>query len=355
MNNMKTNFKNTKFNFSKNIITSIVIPAVLLVTAIIMGIILGFNKGIDFNGGILVSVTAENQNLEVTQEYNSFVNDVNTILNENGVSGAVYMVEKDSISYNDVLVVKIEYTGSAEESEALINAIKTDLISKFYSEVSESQIELRNLVNVSTFGASVDVWNIVATLLATIVAVALICIYVGLRADVHTAMYALVSSFGASLLATALVMASRIQVNASSLAIIPFVSILSVMVTYLFMKNAMALIKTGNYERKSNFVVANDATKNSLTKVISIGGIAVLASLLFALLNITSPVVYLGLTVLAGIISVIYTNLFIIPAIFGLTYVRKVKKEKQKKSEQTAKLDEAEVMKETDLDNLVSN
>ena len=51
-----------------------------------------------------------------------------------------------------------------------------------------------------------------------------------------------------------------------------------------------------------------------------------------------------------------YSNLFVLPGLFSKTFVRKQRKaKKQKQIKNDKKLTEEEVMKETDLDNLVSN
>ena len=71
--------------------------------AIILAICVGFNKGMDFKGGIIVSVMAEEQNLEEEKEYSTFKYRLDEVLEENGVKGSIYLLEKDSVSYNDVL------------------------------------------------------------------------------------------------------------------------------------------------------------------------------------------------------------------------------------------------------------
>ena len=354
---MSNKNKTQKINFSKNIFTSLVIPAFVLVVALVVGIIFGFNKGLDFNGGIIVSIVADSQNLEVAKEYNSFVGEVNSVLSENNVSSASYLLEKDSTTYKDILVVKISYSGSEEDSSKLVENLKSDFVSKFYSNTSESEIELRNLVNVSSFGSSVDNLNIVSTILATLVVILLICIYVGLRTmSMHTAILTFLSSVMSSILTLALILLTRIQIYAYTLAIIPFASIISAMMAFAFIKKTKELLKTGNYERKANNILSDDAVKQNLKPTLIIASIACVASLLFTFINITNVSTYMGLSVFVSVIALVYVNLFIIPAIFALTYVRRIKKERAKKeSKIEASLQESEVLKETDLDNLVSN
>lgn len=355
MNKLKAKFANIKFGFAKNIITSIIVPSAIALFALIIGIIFCFNKGIDFNGGIIVSVVAEDYNLEESKEYNEFTNQVNTILNNNGVKGSVYLTEKHSNYQNDVLVVKIEFNGTEQEASTIIEGIKSGLISKFYVG-EEDSVKNNHLVEVSTFGASVDSYKIVATILATLVAVIVLCVYVGLRTfELHTSVMALLSSVISCVLATSLIVLTRIQINAYSLSLIPLVSIISAIATFMYAGKVKELLKTGNYERKKNSELAGDAVKQTLTTTLYITIIACVASLIFTFANVTSIVSHFGLSVLVCVIAIAYTNVFIIPALYGLTYVRKVKKEKVKKEQSNQSLNEEEVLKETDLDNLVSN
>lgn len=356
MSNLKNKLNNTRVNFSKNIVTSVIIPCAVLILAIVLGAVLGFNKGFDFNGGILVSVVADTADFSETTEYNEFKNNVDEILLDNGVNGSVYLREKEGTAYKDVLVVKIEYTGTSEEKAELSKEIEKDLIQKFYAETSANEIELRHLVSVSSFGASSNLWTVLSAILASIITVLAICVYIFFRSGLNTAVLALISGVVANMLTFALALITRVQISTFSLAIIPFVGILSALATFMFAKKAEKIVKsTDKFERKSNFVLANETVKSNLFGKLLVAITGCLIALVLGLLNITNPVIYFGLLTFEAVVAITYTSLFIIPAIFGLTFVRKFKKEKVKKQKADDNLKEEEVLKETDLDNLVSN
>lgn len=352
---IKNKIKNCKFNFSKNIITSLFVPALAVVLALVLGIIVGFNQGMDFKGGIYVSVLSENKNLEVAEEYNQFKTDVDTVLEANGVSGSIYIVETESTTYSNVLVVKINYT--ADDAKSKVTAIENGLKNTFFEGVSDGEIENRNLLSVSTFGSNVSGLDILSTILASLIATLAICIYIFARSGLFSAVLSFLSAFVSNALAWALILFSRVPVNKETLAVVSVVSIVSTIVTFLFTRKAKVLLaSTSEYERKSNFELANNAVKSILYPTMLIGAFALIALIVFGALNISVPVLYFSLALICATVSIVYTNLFIIPAIFGLAYVRKVKKQKEKKkAEETTKLTEQEVMAETDLDNLVSN
>lgn len=350
----KSSIKSKKYNLSTNIFTSIIIPIFVVSLAIVIAIFFGFNKGMDFNGGLLVSVVTDQYNLEDSEEYNKFKGEVDKVLESNGVCGSVYLTEKHTEYQDDVLVVKIEYS-SNQNTEKIIEGIKSGLVSKFYAG-EESFVEQNHLVVVSTFGPSVDSFKIVISILATLVTIIAICIYIGLRSfSVHTPIIALLASTISSVLSFALIMLSRIKTYAYSLSILPLVSVVSCISVFMFATKFKQLLKSGMYEKKSNADVSNHVIKQNKIAVICLGIVSVIAGLVFTISNITSTACYLGLSIIVATVSVVYTNVFIIPALYALTYVRKVKKEKAKKEQITNKLDEAEVLKETDLDNLVSN
>ena len=331
MNKLKNKLTNLNFNFAKNIYTSIVVPALILVVALIIGIVFGFNKGMDFNGGIIVSVVTDEYNLELAEDYSTFKGKVDKILQDNGVSGSVYLTEKHSEYQDDVLVVKINYTG--ENTEKIVQGIKDGLIAKFFAG-QEASVEQNNLVLVSTFGSSVDSWKVVASILATLVAVIAICVYVGLRTlSLHAPVMAFISSLSATLLAMALVILTRIQVNIFALAVIPMVAIIFMICTFIYENKTKEILKVGDYERKSNAKLANDSVKSGLHITAYLTIFACIVSLIFTFANVASIVSHLGLILLVSVVAVAYNYVFIMPAIYALTYVRKVKKEKVKKEQ----------------------
>ncbi len=352
---IKNKIKNCKINFSKNIITSILVPAFAVVLALVLGIIVGFNQGMDFKGGIYVSVLSENKNLEIAEEYNEFKASVDTVLQANGVSGSVYIVETEAVTYSNVLIVKINYTG--EDAQSKVDGIEAGLQNKFFAELTEQEIDNRNLLSVSTFGPNVSGLDILSTILASLVATLAICIYIFARSGLFSAVLSFLSALASTVLAWALILIARVPVNKETLAVVSVVSVISTLVSFIFTRKAKALLSsTSEYERKSNYVLANDTIKSLLypTLLISIASLGILV--VFGALNILGPVLYFALALICGLLAIVYTNLFIIPAIFGLTFVRKVKRQKEiKKETESNKLSEQEVMTETDLDNLVSN
>ena len=351
---LKTKINSSKVNFSKNIFTSIIIPVAFVVLAVIFGFVFGFNQGMDFKGGIQVSIVAENQNLEEESTYKTFKNKVDNVLQANGVSGSIYLTETEATTYNNVLVVKINY--SKDDAKQKIELIEKGLKENFFKTTDQEDIDLRNLISVTTFEGSVNSEYIVFSILASLVATILMCSYIFAREGFYASMLSLLGAIVSNILTWALIMVFRVPTNRETLSVIPFVAIASIIATWVFVRKSKKLLtNTENFNSKSNYELANETIKSNLYGTIITTSIVCVALLLFSLFNVCSPVIFFGLALLLGVVSTTYTNLYILPAIFGATYVRKIKKVKEKKQKQQDALTQEEVMKETDLDNLVSN
>ena len=354
--NFNKKLTNTKINFAKNWLTNIIIPAIVVIAAIVLSIFVGFNKGMDLNGGIIVSVVSENYDLTQSEQYNEFKGDLDQILLDNGMQGSIYLLEKDDATQDDILVVKIEYNTQSEDVNQKIDALSSDLKSEFYGSLTDSEIQLRNLIIVSTFGSNINVWNVLATILASLIALICVCVYVGFRSGMHSSVMAIMSAISANILTFAMFMLARVQIHNMTLAVIPFVTLISSMLVFSFIKNAKENLKNSEvFERKSNVFLANETIKQTLYKKMLLAVIALLSVALLALTNITNNVLDLGLAFIVAIVAVMYNYLFICPPVFALTHVRKIKKEKQIAKTQESKLDESTVLTETNLDELVKN
>ena len=326
--NMKQKIQNSKVNYSGNLFKSLLLPLFIGVIAIILTLTVNFNRGIDFNGGIIVSFDAGQEvNLQDKSVYQEYRGEIESILNENGVSGSVYSIENTSI------VVKVEYKGN--NATTIIKNIKEDLIANYYSDLSAEEIEDRYLVEVNAFGSSITLKTILKTFLATLICILAICIYIGLRYGLHSSIMTLLSSIGSMLFTGALIMVTRLPLNTESLVVIPFVSLLSSMMAFVYARKVKLVANsTDNIQSKSNVNLCNEAVKKVLYGELLVSIIMALGILLIGAFNMGNSVAILCLMLFEAIASSLYINIFVIPSIFALSYVRKVKKEKVVEIEQ---------------------
>ncbi len=354
---MKTNLKNTKYSFSKGFYKALIAPIVVGILAIVLACTVGFNKGLDYTGGIVVSVVAGTETkLDDKKTYNEFKAEVDDVLKTNDVNGQVYTVEVNEMQ-EYCLVVKFAFNGNQTEKEALINAIKSDLITKFYAQTPAEDIENNNYVLVAEFGSAVDGTVVVTTALATLVCAILMCAYIMARMGVNAGVLSFVSAVFNNAFALALLMVARVQLTYVTFIAIPFVTVISILASFIYLKKAKDMLQsTEKYDRQSNYVLADDVTKAILNKVLVLSGVSAFGVLTIGVFNVLNSILFVCLALFTCIACMLYSNVLLLPGLFAKTYVRKIRKaKKQKEEKQEPKLTQEEVMQETDLDNLVSN
>ena len=74
-NNFANKIKNIDYNFSKNLLKHLVLPAVAVVLAVVFIFCFNFNLGIDFNGGTVATVVFE-QDLNDSNNYKTLKNEI---------------------------------------------------------------------------------------------------------------------------------------------------------------------------------------------------------------------------------------------------------------------------------------
>ena len=157
MSKLQNKLSNTKFNFSQNFFKALIAPIVAIVLAVIFALTFGFNKGLDYSGGVLVSVVAGvDVDLGDAKTYNDFKTRVDEILLENNVTGDVYSVEINDKEEN-TLVVKFAYKGTTKQKNTLINDLKSDLKAEFYNQMSDEDIENTKYIIVSHIAETVPI------------------------------------------------------------------------------------------------------------------------------------------------------------------------------------------------------
>ena len=354
---MKTKKPSNNYQFSKNFYKALIAPAVAIILAIVFAFTLGFNKDIDFTGGIYVSVVAGTDvNLQNKTTYAEFKVKLDDVLNDNNVKGKVYSVEVNNLQ-EYALVVKIAYEGDESAKTQLVANLKSDLINAFFSETPIEDVENNNLVITAQFGGAVDSGVVLTTALATLIAIILMCAYVACRIGLNAGVISLLSAIFNNIFALSIIMVARVPLTYASFIVVPFVSIVSFVASYIYFKKTKDLLTNSEtYQKQNNNVLADDAVKSTIKKQILLSGVSFVCLLICGLVNVCNSVLFICMALLTAIACMLYTNLLLLPGLFARTYIRKTKKQKPKqKVEKEKVITQEEIMKETDLDNLVSN
>lgn len=347
----------SNISFSKKILKNLLLPILICIVAVVFAFAFGFNKGMDYKGGIYVSVMAgDNVDLTLSEDYNEFKQRVDDSLSLSNVKGSVYTTELDSTTQNYILVVKIEHDNSLENTNALVETINGDLVANFYSTLPAEEIQNRHLIIVSTFENGVSGWTILSSVLATLVAVILVAVYVSLRMGLNAGIISMIFGISSPILSFAVIMLTRVKIYSATLAVIPFSAVISLILAFLFMRRARRMFKSNEkYERMTNYELADDAIRHDFKRTLIILASGFVALLCFAFANVNNSMLFISLSFAEALISIFYLNLLVLPAVFAMTFARKFKKEKIKLQKEESHLSEQEVLTETNLDELVSN
>lgn len=345
----KTNTNNTSI---KKLLKNLVIPFAVFLCAIILAISVGLNRGMDFKGGISLSVVAGVEyDLTDSKNYTEFKGKIDNILQKNGVNGEVYTIGVNQQQEN-YLEVKFEYDKSNKTQ--LINSIKKDVIDEF--DFSENDVNNNYYVVIDQFGASATMTSITSTLLASGVALLAMCVYLAIRNGLNSGVLTFIVAIFNCFVTLSLIMITRIKINLAMMVAPVFIIFITVLLAFIYSKKIKYnLTKSNKYERESNKVLASETLKQTMPAVLKTCGIFGAFLLLMALVNVTNSVFFTCISLLLAVASAVYSYIFIYPEIFALSYVRKVKQKKTKEKDKQKKLTEEEVYTETDLDNLVSN
>ena len=148
---MKTNCKlsNTNYKFSKNFFKALIAPIVAVVLAIVFMFTIGFNRDMDYTGGIYVSVVAVSQttgeklDLSKSENYNTFKKDVDDVLSDNKIKGQVYTAEVNNMQES----VDLLYNKAILDSNAIITMSPAHASYGLYKNFEERGRDFKNIVS----------------------------------------------------------------------------------------------------------------------------------------------------------------------------------------------------------------
>ena len=137
----------SNFNICKNLKWFIIAPVAIILIGLILLFSVGFNRGIDFTGGSIMTVYTNGEgvysefkeyNIDKDSDYNKVKDIIGDVLNKHGLKASVYQTTSFSsddlgITDGDAVLVKYqnEKKASAKEIEKLNEEIRLDLLKAF--------------------------------------------------------------------------------------------------------------------------------------------------------------------------------------------------------------------------------
>lgn len=343
---MKTNIKLpklTNIKIFRNAYYWFILPIAIIFIALVCGTVYstegnkydGFaNIGIDFKGGTVLTVQMDGADVQGANR-NDVYNTIKEVVEKNGA-----VISTDQNSGDNAIVVRypnsingVDYNQSSKTEEmiginnTIIDEVETALKAKYPNATSV-------IANAEMINATASDQLINKALLSVGIAMVLMLIYIAIRFDFFSGIAALCASFTDIIVMLALVIIFRIQINSSLIAgLITIVaySINNTIVVFDRVREHKKEVKDGRYN--IDLLVDQSVTEcfvrtflSSFTTLITITILACWG--IKSLTDFALPIIF-------GIMSGLYSSLFLAPSIWGL--LMNVKLGKNKKARKQAR------------------
>ncbi|MBO4823739.1 MAG: protein translocase subunit SecF [Clostridia bacterium] len=279
--------RNTKFNFVRNGRWFFIAPAVILLVGIIILAVLGFNLGLEFTGGTIVSVSADGEHVkaQITEKMNSY--DIKyTITEEQNTSGGTNY----SIKFN-----------ATDKTEDIIKDLHEYFNTEDWNSAESIQASTTNETIMGVF------WSILAALAGLIV-------YMLIRFKFTAGIATVLALAHDVLMICALMAIFRIEINASFIAAILTVMAYSINNSLVVFDRVRSLEKN-NINNDTLEQIVNCSITRTLGRSILTVGTTLATLLVLTVISIAmqlSSLIQFALPIIFGLFAGTYSSLFLI-------------------------------------------
>lgn len=335
----------SKFDYCKNMKWFIIAPLAIILVGLILFCTIGFNLGMDFTGGSIMTVYANNDgaltqidnriesfDINNKDDYNKMQEKISKVLSSHGLNASVY--QTTTMEINDLgvsgqgVIVKYKNADGAKTSEIedLNKEIKADLVKEFgYDFITNGESTVTN-GGVITPSASSEL--IMKSFIALLVALALILIYVAFRFEFTSGLATVLAIFHDLLVTTSLVLMFRITVNSSFIAALVTILGYTINNTIVIFDRIRENTKSGKFDKMPNTVVANTSVKETLTRSIFTTLTTFVTIALVAIIGV-QDIRDFAIPIVIGIVSGFYSSVFITPGLWAIAHKPRKKKIKK--------------------------
>lgn len=279
--------RNTKFNFVRNGRWFFIAPAVILLVGIIILAVLGFNLGLEFTGGTIVSVSAdgEHDKAQIAEKMNSY--DIKyTITEEQNTSGGTNY----SIKFN-----------ATDKTEDIIKDLHEYFNAEDWNSAESIQASTTNETIMGVF------WSILAALAGLIV-------YMLIRFKFTAGIATVLALAHDVLMICALMAIFRIEINASFIAAILTVMAYSINNSLVVFDRVRSMEKN-NINNDTLEQIINRSITRTLGRSILTVGTTLATLLVLTVISIAmqlSSLIQFALPIIFGLFAGTYSSLFLI-------------------------------------------
>lgn len=314
-----------KTDYNKFFKPCMIAVGIILVIATLITCIFGFNKSIDFVGGTQLVVNFDyakpDLDIEKTEDFNKASNTITTIIDNHHARIQSFQVQGDYGTKSFVINLLIK-------DEETVNSIRVDINKELNKSATfatmvaggEEDTIIGNPVDMtlktSTIDGFISSHAMLLTIASVIFALTLLMFYSFFRIRMAGGLSMLFGSALDVLLTLSFVSLARIQISTYIFVGMAVISFVSVYASASLLFKIKELSKEPKYSSYTNYDLANLAVdlewkKNLVIYVLSFIMVVIIGALL------ASNVLHLCLSILAGIVAVLATHTFIIPAFWA--------------------------------------
>ena len=176
-------------------------------------------------------------------------------------------------------------------------------------------------------GATSSSELLLKALIAIMASIVLILIYIAIRFEVASGLSAIVALFSDVLVTCSIVLMCRIQINTTFIAALITIIGYSINNTILIFDRVRELRKLDENKGKSNEELANMAVSQSFARTLNTTITTLVAVLLLAIIGVPSVREFV-IPIIIGLLSGVYSSLFLSPNLWALMYRERAKKNK---------------------------
>ena len=313
------------------------VPAVILFLALTLGAIYSSpgvfgnfaNVGIDFEGGTVMTVSG--LNLDNYDDDRALIGE---ILSENGIA-----VSSWQTSGNNSIVVRYanfinneDFNDRADEMGAVNNSAALAIEERLQASGRYDNVNIEANPEMINGTARQDTIN--SSLIAVAVAMALMLIYTAIRFDLFSGIAALCTQFIDVIVTLSLVIIFRVSINASLIAALITVvaySINNTIVIFDRVRENMAPFKHKDKTKADIPFILETSVTQCLRRALFTTFTTLITIVILAFFGINIPSLSeFALPIIFGILSGLFSSIFLAPSIWGMLMDLKNKKTVQK-------------------------
>lgn len=332
--------ENSKFNYCKNLKWFLIAPLVILLIGVIMLCTMGFNLGIDFTGGSIITIYANDQgyiessttyDISKDKDYNEMKERINKVFaGFEGVSVDVFRTSSMEVKEitSEGKAIQIQYQNREGDNGTAIADLNKEIREALAKEFGYDAYEYQSAVSapeVVTATASSEL--LMNAFIAMIVAIAFILVYVALRFELTSGLAAILALFHDLIIMASLVIIFRIRINSSFVAALVTILGYSINNTIIIFDRIRENIKSGKFNKWQNADLANASVKETMTRSVFTTITTLITIALVAIIGV-SDIRDFALPILFGIGAGFYSSVFLTPGLWAIAYKPKKKKAK---------------------------